>query len=269
MKKPDTSNLKPKTARVLVFSGYGLNCEEEARYGFELAGADAEIVHINDIIDGKIKLKSYDILVFPGGFAYGDDTGSGKAYANRVKNHLGEELQDFIKEKKLILGICNGFQILTQIGLLPGALTFNAQNRYIDRWVDLEPVGKSPWLAGITKLSVPIGHGEGRYVADAKTLASLKKKNGIAFRYIKGETCSFQDLPANPNGATDDIAGVLSYEGRILGLMPHPDRALFFTNLPHWNTLKEKSKRAGEVCPIYGPGLQIFKNGVRYFEKPV
>jgi len=255
-----------KKVRVLVFSGYGLNCEEEARYGFELAGADAEIVHINDIIDGKVKLEKYQILAFPGGFAYGDDTGSGKAYANRVKNHLAKPLQKFIKEKKLILGICNGFQILTQIGLLPGALTFNESNRYSDRWVDMEVEGTSPWLSGIKKLSAPIGHGEGRYVADADILLNLKKKNEVALRYVKGETATYQDLPANPNGATENIAGVLSHEGRVFGLMPHPDRALFTTNLPHWPILKESAKRSGEAFPEYGAGLQIFKNGVEYFK---
>ncbi|MES2014324.1 MAG: phosphoribosylformylglycinamidine synthase subunit PurQ, partial [Patescibacteria group bacterium] len=238
---------------------------EEARYGFELAGAEAEIVHINDIIDGKVKLDKYQILAFPGGFAYGDDTGSGKAYANRVKNHLAKQLKVFIKEKKLIIGICNGFQILTQIGLLPGALTFNESNRYSDRWTDMEVVGISPWLTGIKKLSAPIGHGEGRYIADAETLAHLKEKNEVALRYVKGETATYQDLPANPNGATENIAGVLSHEGRVFGLMPHPDRALFTTTLPHWPLLKEESKRQGTPFPEFGPGLQIFKNGVEYF----
>ncbi|MBI3573420.1 phosphoribosylformylglycinamidine synthase subunit PurQ, partial [Candidatus Kaiserbacteria bacterium] len=215
-----------KKVKALVFSGYGLNCEEEAAYGFTLAGAKADIVHINDVIDGRVKLDSYHILAFPGGFAYGDDTGSGKAYANRVKNHLGKQLTKFLKEKKLIIGLCNGFQILTHLGLLPGALTFNSSNRYSDRWTDMVVEGDSPWLAGITKLSAPIGHGEGRYIADKKTLAVLKKKKQIALRFVKGETAKYQDLPANPNGAMENIAGVLSHEGRVFGMMPHPDRAL-------------------------------------------
>ena len=257
--------MKTKKTKVLVFSGYGLNCEEEAAYGFTLAGADAKIVHINDVIDGKEKLEKYHILMFPGGFAYGDDTGSGKAYANRVKNHLAKPLLKFIKDGKLILGICNGFQILTQLGLLPGALTFNESNRYSDRWTDLVPVGNSPWLKGIEKMSAPIGHGEGRYIADEKTLLKLKKDNAISFRYVKGETATYQDLPANPNGATEDIAGVLAYEGRVLGMMPHPDRALFTTNLPQWPYLKEQANRRGQSLLKEGPGLQIFKNGVEYF----
>lgn len=264
---------KNKIIKVLVFAGYGLNCEEEAAYGFTLAGAKADIVHINDVIDGKVKLASYHVLAFPGGFAYGDDTGSGKAYANRIKNHLEKELTQFLKEKKLIIGICNGFQILTQIGLLPGALTFNESNRHVDRWTDMRVEGmavqenQSPWLTGIKTISAPVGHGEGRFVASKKELAELKRKNQVALRYVKGETASYQDLPANPNGATENIAGVLSHEGRVFGLMPHPDRALFTTELPHWPLLKEQSRRTGEAFPTEGPGVQIFRNGVHYFLK--
>ncbi len=253
--------------KVLVFSGYGLNCEEETAYGFTLAGAKADIVHLNDVIDGRVKLSDYHILAFPGGFAYGDDTGSGKAYANRVKNHLEKELQAFLKQKKLIIGICNGFQILTQIGLLPGALTFNDSNRYTVRWVDMEVAGESPWLAGIKTLSAPTAHGEGKFVASTKELAELKKKKQIAFRYVKGEMATYQDLPANPNGALENIAAVLSHEGRVFGIMPHPDRALFAAQLPDWPLRKEEARRTGETMPEYGPGLPIFKNGVDYFLK--
>lgn len=258
---------KIKTVRVLVFSGYGLNCEEETAYGFTLAGAKADIVHLNDVIDGRVKLQSYDIIAFPGGFAYGDDTGSGKAYANRVKGYLEKDLSAFLKEGKLMIGICNGFQVLTQIGLLPGALTFNDSNRYTDRWVDLAVEGESPWLKGMKTLSAPIAHGEGKFVAPKKELAELKKKKQIAFRYMKGETASYQDLPANPNGALEDIAGVLSHGGRVLGMMPHPDRSLFATQMPNWPLVKERSRRTGEGFSEYGEGLQIFRNGVEYFNK--
>ncbi|MDE2079488.1 MAG: phosphoribosylformylglycinamidine synthase subunit PurQ [Patescibacteria group bacterium] len=269
--KAKTSKLKAgssntKAVRALVFSGYGLNCEEEAAFGLQLAGAKADIVHVNDLIDGKAKLKDYHILCFPGGFAYGDDTGSGKAYANRVKNHLSKELAAFLKEKKLIIGICNGFQVLTQMGLLPGNLVFNESNRYSDRWTDMRVEGDSPWLKGVTTISAPIGHGEGRYVAPKKLLAELKKKKQVALRYIKGETTNYQDLPANPNGAMENIAGVLSHEGRVFGMMPHPDRALFATNRPDWPLLKEASRRTGEPFPEEGPGVQIFRNGVEYFK---
>jgi phosphoribosylformylglycinamidine synthase len=258
---------KPKKVRALVFSGYGLNCEEEAAFGFTLAGAKADIVHINDVIDGRVKLKDYHILCFPGGFAYGDDTGSGKAYGNRVKNHLAKELAAFIKEKKLVIGICNGFQILTQMGLLPGNLVHNASNRYVDRWTDMKVEADSPWLKGITSISAPVGHGEGRFVASKKVLAELKMKKQVAVRYVKGETAEYQELPANPNGATENIAGVVAYGGRVLGMMPHPDRALFATNLPQWPLLKEFSRRTDEPFREEGPGVQIFRNGVEYFLK--
>ncbi len=256
-----------KEVKVLIFSGYGLNCEEEAAHGFKVAGASADIVHINDVIDRPAILQRYHILVFPGGFSYGDDTGAGKAYANRVRNHLSKPLQKFIRDGKLVIGICNGFQILTQLHLLPGALTFNESNRYSDRWVDMKVPrdSTSPWLKGIDSISLPIGHGEGRYVADKKTLADLKKKGMIALTYFKGEAANYQDLPANPNGSTDGIAGVLAYGGRVFGLMPHPDRALSFTNLPHWPLLKDRARRTHEILPEYGPGLQILRNGVEYF----
>src|SRR5258708_9227606 len=124
--------------KVMVLAGYGLNCEDETKYAFELAGAKAEIVHINDLVARIKSLNSYQILAIPGGFSYGDDTGSGKAYANKLKNHLAKKLSEFAQADKLIIGICNGFQILTHLGLFPGALTFNDNNRYTDRWVDVK-----------------------------------------------------------------------------------------------------------------------------------
>src|SRR6185295_14469750 len=155
---------------VIVLAGYGLNCEDETARAFELAGAKADIVHINDLIDGTKKLKNYKIMAIPGGFSFGDDTGSGKAYANKLKNHLSAQLKEFVEKDKLVIGICNGFQVLTNSGLLPGALVFNSNARYTDRWVDLKIESETPWLAGIKTLSVPIAHGEGRFVADEKTL---------------------------------------------------------------------------------------------------
>ncbi len=254
-----------KTIKVLVFSGYGLNCEEEAAYGFTLAGAEAHIVHINDIIDRRVSIDRYSILCLPGGFAYGDDTGAGKAYGNRIRNHLGKDLGEFITSGKLVIGICNGFQILSQLGILPGALTFNDNNRYTDRWVDMKVESDSPWLKGIKTLSSPIAHGEGKFYGDKKTLAKMKKEKSVALRYYKGETAAYQNLSANPNGSMENIAGVTSNKGRVFGLMPHPDRALFSTQLPNWSVKKEIAMREGETFPEYGPGLQIFKNGVSFF----
>jgi len=264
-------NMKTYKPKVLIFSGYGLNCEEETEFAFEIAGGTADIVHINDLIQGNTKIKNYDILAFPGGFSYGDDTGSGKAYANKIRNHLIKDIEKFISDDKLVIGICNGFQIITNLGLLPGALTYNDSARYIDRWVDVKTENnkkqKSPWLIGIDSLALPIAHGEGKYYANTKTLAELNAQSNIALRYVKGEVCAYQNLKTNPNGALENIAGVLGYEGKVLGMMPHPERALFITQLPHYAYLKEKSKRDGVPLLQHGPGLQIFKNAINYFRK--
>ena len=264
---------KPK---VLVFAGYGLNCEEETAYAFNLAGGSADIVHVNDLIDGLISLDDYHILAFPGGFAYGDDTGSGNAFALRIRNHLSRNLEDFLKKDRLIIGICNGCQILINLGLLPAihnqygirqaALLPNSTARYTVRWVDLKVENNSPWLKGIDSLMVPIAHGEGKFYADKKVLALLKKNKQIAVHYIKGEICRYQNFPVNPTGTLEDIAGISDESGRILGIMPHPERAVRFTHLPHWTYLKEKYKREGKKIPTHGPGLAIFQNAIRYFQ---
>lgn len=256
--------IKPK---VLVMSGYGLNCEEETKFAFDQAGGSADIVHVNDLIDGIKKLSDYQILSFPGGFAYGDDTGSGNGYANKVRNHLWEKITRFVAQDKLVIGICNGFQILARLGLLPVtiALTNNDSARYTVRWVDMKVENKSPWLLGIDTISLPIAHGEGRLFVDDKTIATLRKKNLVALRYIKGEIYDYQHLPANPNGSLENIAGITDESGRIFGLMPHPERALFFTHLPQWPYLKEKLIREGKHIPNEGPGFAIFKNAVKYF----
>lgn len=247
-------------------SGYGLNCEEETKFAFESAGGVADIVHINDLIAKPKMLSEYQILAFPGGFSYGDDTGSGKAYANKFKNHLSKELKEFLDRDTLAIGICNGFQIMTNLGVLPGGLTYNSGGKYLDRWVDLKVEGSprhggasSPWLLGIDKISLPIAHGEGRYVASAKEYKNLKKNGQIAFTYTKGEICKFQRLAANPNGSDYDIAGVLAYNGRVLGLMPHPERGMFSHQSPLWQTNKK--------APREGASLKIFKNAINYFIK--
>lgn len=252
--------------KVLVFSGYGLNCEEETLFAFERAGARGKIVHINDLIANLYKLKNYQILAFPGGFAYGDDTGSGRAYANKLKNHLCEEIADFVKKDNLVIGICNGFQILVNLGLLGEVmLLHNTSARYTVRWVDLKIENKTPWFAGIEKISLPIAHGEGKFFAAKETLLTMKNKKQIAARYIKGEICNYQFLSANPNGSLEDIAAITDQSNRILGIMPHPERAQFFTQLPNWTYLKEKYIREGKKIPQKGPGLKIFENAINYF----
>ncbi len=261
--------------RVLVFSGYGLNCEEETKFAFEKAGAKADIVHINDLIDKLKKLSDYQILAFPGGFSYGDDTGSGNAYANKIKNHLWSDLHKQLKKDCLVIGMCNGFQILSNLGLLPAlynsygqrqvALMHNDSARYTVRWVDLQVENNTPWLKELDKFCVPVAHGEGKLYTPPKTLFNLKSKKLIALRYISDEICAYQDLEANPNGSIEDIAGITDETGKILGLMPHPERAIFFTHLPHWPLLKEKYLREGKKLPTHGPGLKIFQNAIEYF----
>ncbi|KKS98493.1 MAG: phosphoribosylformylglycinamidine synthase I, phosphoribosylformylglycinamidine synthase [Candidatus Gottesmanbacteria bacterium GW2011_GWA2_43_14] len=264
--------MKPK---VLVFSGYGLNSEAETKYAFDTAGAVATIVHINDLIENKKRLSDFQILAFPGGFSYGDDTGSGNAYANKLRNHLWPEIISFIRNDKLVIGICNGFQILVNLGLLPAvdknygirqaALIHNNQARLITRWVDLSVENRTPWTAGIKQISMPVAHGEGKFHAGPDIMKKLQSKKMVALRFIRGEICSYADLPANPNGSSDDIAGISDESGRILGLMPHPERAQFFHQLPHWTYLADQYKREGKELPRNGPGHQIFVNAVRYF----
>jgi phosphoribosylformylglycinamidine synthase len=250
---------------VIIFSGYGLNTEDETKAAFEQVGATADIVHINDVIADPALLDKAQIAVFPGGFSYGDDTGSGKAYGNRLKQHLGPALQKFLERDTLMIGICNGFQIITNAGLVPGFLLTNDSARYSCRWVDLEVTGKSPWLKGITRMSIPIAHGEGKYYLPPSESTLLSKVGGVALKYVNGEVCEHFDLPANPNGSMDNIAGVTSHNGRVLGLMPHPERAARFTQMPHWTYLKEDYVRQGRPLPSEGPGLQVFRNAVEYF----
>jgi phosphoribosylformylglycinamidine synthase subunit PurQ / glutaminase len=258
MKKKKTT----KRPKVIIMSGYGLNCEEETKFAFDSVGGEAHIIHINDLIAKPEMLSEYQILVFPGGFSYGDDTGSGKAYANKFKNHLKKELDEFLSRDTLAIGICNGFQILTCLGILPGALTHNKNGEYIDRWVDLKCTGVSPWLKGIKNISLPIAHGEGKYLIDEKDYKKLIQEKRIAFKYEKGEICKFQNLEGNPNGANCDIAGILGYNGRVLGMMPHPERAIFFHHSPLWQSKKIK----GEIKKD-GDGILLFRNAINYFKK--
>lgn len=253
------------TPRALIFSGYGLNCEDETKVAFELAGAKADIVHINDLIANRTMLRRYQIVALPGGFSYGDDTGSGKAFGRRIVHNLRRELNTFLKRDTLMIGICNGFQILTAAGILPGALISNDSGRYLCRWVDVEVAGESPWLIGLGKLSIPIAHGEGKYYDSEEKLNGLEQSGSVALRYVSGEICEYQNLPGNPNGALRDIAGVTSRDGRILGMMPHPERGMFFTQLPHWTHLRENYRRSGKPLPTYAAGIEIFRNAVRYF----
>ncbi len=259
----------------LVLTGYGINCDEETKFAFERAGARGELVHINDLIDGRRRLNDYQILAFPGGFSYGDDTGAGNALANRIRNHLWDEVKAFVESGRLAIGICNGFQVMANLGLLPAidgdygrrrvALLHNDSARYLDRWVDLKFGDHSIWTRGLARASFPIAHGEGNFYTDARTLEVIKEKKLVAARYVNGEICRAESLPSNPNGSLDNIAAISDESGRLVGMMPHPERAIEFTQLPHWTLLKEQYRREGREIPNESFGIQIFKNGVGYF----
>jgi phosphoribosylformylglycinamidine synthase len=264
---------------VLVLTGYGLNCDHETAYAFELAGARAERVHINSLIDGSANLDNFQILVFIGGFGWGDDHGAGVIQAVRMKTNLGRQLIEFVDKGNLVLGICNGFQALVNLGLLPGvsqndhkrsvALTFNDCGNFRDQWVSLRVNPASPcvFTRGIELAELPVRHGEGKFFADEATLDELRRKDQIAVQYAlpDGEFANGR-FPFNPNGSVDDIAGICDATGRVFGLMPHPEGYNHFTNHPDWTRHKEIDRRRGvtgqEKIPV---GVRILQNGVDYF----
>lgn len=261
----------------LVLTGYGINCDEETAFAFNRAGANAKIVHINDLIKEPQMLKEFDIFSFPGGFSYGDDTGSGNALANKIRNNLWQELLEFIDEKKLVIGICNGFQVMANLGLLPGigkkygernvALAHNDTARYECRWVSLKNVSKKcVFTRGIKKIRMPVAHGEGKFTADKKTLDTLAENDQVVFKYTKGGKPAKGEFPFNPNGAMLDIAGICDETGRIFGLMPHPERNIFFTQQDDWPLQKELLKRKGKALPEESDGMKIFRNAVDFFK---
>jgi len=262
-----------RMVKVLIMSGYGINCERESAFAFELAGATADIVHINDLISGKKKMSDYDVMMFPGGFSYGDDTGAGNAYANKVRNNLWTDLKDFVNKKKLILGVCNGFQIMTHLGLFSEnlgerihSMEANTQNRYECRWVHIKNESdKCIFTKGVDITHLPIAHGEGRFYCDNDTLKELEENGRIVFRYCKEDGSEANEYPTNPNGSQNNIAGISDASGRIFGLMPHPERAIFSTSEPEFHLKKELLKRQNEKIPEYiESNIRIFKNIVEH-----
>jgi phosphoribosylformylglycinamidine synthase len=263
--------------RVLVLTGYGINCDYEAEFGFNLAGGAAERVHINSLVAEEKKVSDYQIVVFPGGFSFGDDIASGKVLALKSKIRLGEQLKEFIEKGGLIIGICNGFQVLAKFGVLSDkpavnfdqriTVTFNDSGRFEDRWIWLKRVSKrSPWLEDIDGIYLPIAHGEGKFFGPPEIIDSLEKNHQVAFRYVKPDLEPANgEYPLNPNGSLNDIAGICDPSGKMLGMMPHPERFLFFYNHPNWTRIKDELSRKGEPVPDEGNGLKVLKNGVKYF----
>ena len=257
-----------KEVKAVVLHAAGINCDIETEYALELAGAKAERIHINKLIEDKNLLTEYQIIVFPGGFSYGDDVAAGKILANQIIHHLYEVVQTFIEDGKLVLGICNGFQVLVKTGILPGndssnhqkevTITYNDSGKFEDRWVYLSPeTNKCIFIEQGRQIYLPIAHGEGKVVTkDKTTLEKLKSAGHIAFKYVD-ENGNEGDYPINPNGSTESIAGLTDTTGRVLGLMPHPERHIRHTHHPHWTRLE----KMGEP-----DGLTIFNNAVKYIK---
>jgi len=244
--------MKPK---ILILRAAGTNCERETAWGYQLAGAETEIIHINRLVEKPDILDSYQALTIPGGFSYGDDIGSGKIFANQLKFNLMESIDRLIDRKGLILGICNGFQVLIKSGLLGegvSTLTHNDSGKYIDIWVKLKVNGSaSVFLKNLEDLELPIAHAEGKFVMkDADSLDTMNQKELIALSYNG----------VNPNGSENNIAGLCDSSGQILGLMPHPERFLRFENHPRWTRMKRPEDDKGT-------GLRIFENAVRYLNE--
>jgi phosphoribosylformylglycinamidine synthase len=244
--------MRPKT---LILRCAGTNCDGEAAYAFQVAGAAPEFLHINRLLESPALLDGFKILVFPGGFSYGDDIAAGKILANQIVHHLAEPLRRFVEAGKPVIGICNGFQVLVKTNLLPGALggrtgqtctlTNNDSGRFVDKWIKLSPrPSKCVWTTGIGPIELPIAHGEGKFVpADEQVRKELWDNQQVPLVY-EGH---------NPNGSIDDIAGVCDRTGLVFGLMPHPERHIDPLQHPAWSTRKDKSE---------GDGLQIFRNAI-------
>lgn len=258
--------------RVLILRAPGTNCDEESQYAFHLAGGNAERVHVNRLLEQPALLDEYQILCLPGGFSYGDDLAAGRILGSQLRHHLFDAIKRFHDAGKLVLGICNGFQILIKSGILleddpvagPAAtLTWNETGRFEDRWAHLAVSGnKSVFLAGIKSMYLPIAHAEGKFVArDKQTLDLLATSGQLVLRFARDAQTAASDeplpFPANPNGSMLNVAGVCDPTGRVLGLMPHPERHVDPTQHPRW-TRGEASEQ--------GDGLRLFQNAVRYFQ---
>lgn len=263
--------------KALIMSGYGINSEMEVEEALLRAGMASDIVHINDLIAGEKALSDYRLMVFPGGFSYGDDAGAGNAYANRIRNNLWNDVKEFLSGDNLVLGICNGFQILANLGLVPAfdqgrpreiALMPNRRGVLECRFVTLKPAVENLWTRGITHLYCPVSHGEGNFSCSEEILKRIERENMVAFRYARDDLSPAEgEYPYNPNGSLADIAGITSADGKVLGLMPHPERAMEFVNLYDWPRRKEILRREGKPLPAGSVNMRFFHNIVDHFRE--
>lgn len=255
--------------RVLVLTGLGLNCEAETETAFRLVGASPERVHLLDVLAGSRRLSEFHVIAFVGGFAFGDHMGAGFVLANKIRWRLYDQLLEFIDNGGLALGICNGFQTMVRLGMLPGfdgdyrtpraTLAPNDRLGYRDAWIELRFDADSPclWTRGLERMSLPTRHGEGKFVTESDAvLERLEAQHQIAARYVDPDGVPTEAWPHNPNGSLRAIAGICDPTGRLFGLMPHPDAYLYPFHHPRWTR-----ERRGEGF-TEGSGLAIFRNGV-------
>lgn len=256
--------------RALVLRAPGINCERETHHALLRAGARPEYLHIQRLLADPALLDAFRIVAVPGGFSYGDDISSGRVLAAEMKARLGERVLRFVERGGLVFGICNGFQVLVRLGLLPCTqgrlaeevtLTHNLSNHYECRWVTLrtEP-SRCVFLPAGLVLRWPAAHGEGRLIAKDRAAQQLLVDEGFAaVRYVGADGQPTETYPANPNGAPLGIAGLTNHNGRVLGVMPHPDRSYLPTHMPDWrNTLTEQG-----ALPEDGDGMVVFRQLVR------
>jgi phosphoribosylformylglycinamidine synthase I len=277
-----------RPVKALVITGYGLNCDYETDYCLKKAGAESHRIHINKLIAGKrsgsrTELDVYHILVLGGGFSWADDHGAGVIFASKLKFNLGEQIERFIQDGKLILGICNGFQCLVNLGLLPGfgrnyqerrlAITYNDSGNFIDTWVKLKINHKSPcvFTRGVSYIELPVRHGEGKFYASEEDINHLFEDNQVVMQYAdESGAVANRKWPMNPNGSLQDIAGICDPTGKIFGLMPHPEAFHHFTNHPDWTRKKDFLIRKGKgIGREEGDGIKIFKNAVEYSREAI
>ncbi|MEQ8762563.1 MAG: phosphoribosylformylglycinamidine synthase I [Planctomycetota bacterium] len=253
--------------RVLVLRTAGVNCDFETEFAFERAGGQVDRLHLNALTESPQQLLGYQILAIPGGFSYGDDVAGGRVFAAELKRRLADVLGSYLSEDRLVIGICNGFQVLTNLGVLPGpygadrvptaALVDNDSQRYEDRWVHLKVrTSKCVFLEEDDQMFLPVAHGEGKLVLEDTALKAVKDQGLIALEYVSADG-GRAGYPENPNGSIAGIAGLTDPTGRVLGLMPHPERFLLPTQHPAWTRQ--------DPLPEHGDGARIFQKAVRYF----
>ena len=249
--------------KTLVLRSPGANCDAETAFAFEKAGGNAVCVHVNELIESPRKLADYQIFCIPGGFSYGDDISAGRILGKQLQTRLHDALHEFHNAGKLLLGICNGFQVLMNSGLLfsesdAATLTWNDSGKFEDRWVHLNcDDSKCVFLKDMESCELPVAHAEGKFfVRDAETLDALAVNGQLALQYTTASGNVDAPYPQNPNGSVASTAGVCDTTGRVLGLMPHPERFIDPTHHPRWTR--------GEFRDP-GDGLKMFENAVKYF----